>query len=109
MNRSTNIPEKLESRKTNIVKRVGYTDIDIIEYHLPEGIYPEFLPAPVKLKSRFGEYEVTYALTNGNLIYTRKLIMNKGEFPADTYNELIEFYKNLSKADNTKIVFLSKT
>lgn len=109
MNRSTYVPEKLEARKTSIVKRVGYTDLDVIEYILPEGIYPEFLPSTVKLNSRFGEYEATYALSNGRLIYKRKLIMNKGEFPAESYNELTEFYKGLNKADNTKIVFLSKT
>jgi hypothetical protein len=35
--------------------------------------------------------------------------MNKGEFPAESYNELVEFYRNVNKADNTKMVFLSKT
>ena len=35
--------------------------------------------------------------------------MIKGEFPPESYNELIDFYKNINKADNTKIVFLNKT
>ena len=109
MNRSTFLPEKLESRKTNVVTRFGYIDIDTIQYHLPEGIYPEYLPAPVKISSRFGEYEVNYILQQGNLIYVRKLKMNKGEYPAESYNELVEFYRNLNKADNAKMVFLSKT
>ena len=36
-------------------------------------------------------------------------MMNKGEFPPESYNELIEFYKSINKADNIKLVFLNKT
>lgn len=109
MNRSTYIPEKLESRKTNVVLRTAYTDLDTIRYHLPEGIYPEFLPEPTKVKSRFGEYESTFTVDQGSLLYIRKMRMNKGEYPAETYKELTEFYRNINKADNTKLVFMSKT
>jgi len=83
--------------------------LDTIRYHLPEGIYPEFLPNPIKLKNQFGEYEATFKLDQDNLLYIRRVKMNKGEFPAESYTELIEFYRSINKADNTKIVFLSKT
>lgn len=109
MNRSTYIPEKLESRKTNVVLRTAYTDLDTIRYHLPEGIYPEFLPEPAKVKSRFGEYESTFTVDQGSLLYIRRVRINKGEYPAETYKELTEFYRNINKADNTKLVFMSKT
>jgi transglutaminase-like putative cysteine protease len=109
MNRSTYVPEKLETRKTNVVTRNAYTHIDTIRYHLPEGIYPEFMPSPAKVKSRFGEYEAGFTLDQDNLIYTRKVRMIKGEFPPESYTELIEFYRSVNKADNTKMVFLSKT
>ena len=109
MNRLTFLPEKLESRKTKVVTRSAYIDIDTIQYHLPEGIYPEYLPAPVKITSRFGEYEINYIFNEGNLIYFRKLKMNKGEYPSESYNELLDFYRGLNKADNAKVVFLSKT
>ncbi len=109
MNRSTYIPEKVENRKTNVVRKTTYTDLDTIRYHLPEGIYPEFLPNPINLKNRFGEYEASFKLDQDNLLYIRKVKMNKGEFPAESYSELIEFCRSMNKADNTKIVFLSKT
>ena len=67
------------------------------------------MPQPIKVKSRFGEYEATFTLDQDNLIYIRKLKVNNGEFPPESYNELVEFYRNLNKADNTKMVFLSKT
>ena len=109
MNRSTYIPEKLEARKTPVVLKTSYIDLDTIRYHLPEGIYPEFLPEPVKIINRFGEYEATYKVDQGSLVYIRKVRINKGEFPAETYNELVDFYRNVNKADNTKLVFMSKT
>lgn len=109
MNRSTFIPEKTENRKNKVVRKLAYIDIDSISYNLPEQIYPEFLPEPTMITSRFGEYEANYKLDQGKLIYIRKVKMNKGEFPPESYAELIEFYRNLNKADNTKIVFLTKT
>jgi len=109
MNRSTYIPEKLESRKTNVVLRTPYIDIDTIRYQIPEEIYPEFVPEPVKIKSRFGEYEASYKLDQGKLVYMRRIKMNKGEFPPESYTELIEFYKSINKADNLKMVFVTKT
>ena len=109
MNRSTYIPEKVEDRKTKVVRKLAYIDLDTISYTVPEEIYPEYLPEPVKIKSRFGEYEASYKLDQGKLVYIRRVKMNKGEFPADSYGELIDFYKSLNKADNAKIVFLTKT
>lgn len=109
MNRSVYVPEKTEKRKTNIVRKMPYTDTDIINYQLPDGVYPEFLPAPVSIKSRFGEYEATFKVDDKGLHYTRKIKMNDGEFPADSYQELIDFYRGVAKADNTKLVFINKT
>lgn len=109
MNRTSYIPEKLEKRNTDIVLRMPYVDEDVIEYTIPEVIYPEFVPNAVNIKSRFGEYESSYKMEQGKIIYSRKVKMNKGEFPADSYNELLEFYKSMNKADNAKIVLLNKT
>jgi transglutaminase-like putative cysteine protease len=109
MNRHSYIPEKVEQRKSDVVLRTPYIDEDVIEYSIPEAIYPEFVPEAVKLKSRFGEYESSYKVDQGKLIYTRKVRMNKGQFPAASYQEFQEFYKSMNKADNAKVVFVTKT
>lgn len=109
MNRSTFIPEKIEQRKTNIVRRTPYIDFDTIRYQIPEEIYPEFIPEPTKFSSRFGEYESSFKIDQGSLLYIRKVKMNKGEYPPESYNELIDFYKSMNKADNIKMVFVTKT
>ncbi len=109
MNRNTSHPEPIENRKSPVELRSVYTDIDTIRYHIPENIYPEFVPAPISIKSKFGEYEASFKLDAGSLIYTRKLKMNRGTFAPESYREFVDFYKNITRADNTKMVFVSKT
>lgn len=109
MNRSTFVPEKTEKRKSPIILRMAYTDLDTIHYKLPDGIYPEFLPEPVVIKSRFGEYEAKYVVDEKGLTYIRRMRVNKGTFPPESYNEMIDFYRGVSKADHSKLVFVNKT
>ncbi len=109
MNRSTFVPEKVEKRQMPIVVKMGYIEFDTIRYHLPENIFPEFLPADIKIQNRFGEYEARFKVEQGTLVYIRKAKINKGEFPPESYPELVDFYRNMSKSDNTKIVFINKT
>src|SRR5260221_1645407 len=109
MNRMSYVPEKITDRKTDVVTKSNFVDLDTIIFSIPENLYPEFIPQPVKINSKFGEYEANFKFDAGKVVYTRRLKMWKGRFPKETYNELVDFYKNVSKADNTKLVFLNKT
>jgi len=109
LNRFTSIPPKNENRKNPILRKSSYLDIDSITFHIPEEIYPEFVPQPIKISNQYGEYESTVKFDQGKLLYVRKLKMKPGEFPASSYNEMVDFYKSINKADNIKLVFLSKT
>jgi hypothetical protein len=109
MNRFTGVPQKVADRKTPVFVRNAYTDIDTVEYSLSESLYPEFVPDPIKHVSRFGEYEASVKLSAGKVIYVRKFIMRRGEYPSTAYSELVEFLKNVNRADNMKLVFLNKT
>ncbi len=109
MNRMSYIPPKAETRKNPVVFKSSYIDVDTIVYSIPEEIYPEFMPQPVKISSRYGEYEANFKFDQGKLTYIRKLKMIPGEHPPAAYSELVDFYKSINKADNTKLVFLSKT
>ena len=109
MNRSSFIPAAVENRKTKVVCDKGFVDLDTIVYHLPEGIYPEYFPEPSFISSIFGDYENSLKMDDGKLVYIRRLRINKGDFSPDTYNQLIEFYRKVSKSDNLRIAFLNKT
>jgi hypothetical protein len=103
------MPPKLAERKTEVIRRTNYLDLDTIQFSLPESLYPEFLPDPIKINSKFGEYEASFQFDAGKVTYIRRMKVWKGRFPKETYNELVDFYKNVSKADNIKLVFLNKT
>ena len=109
MNRNNYVPKKLENRKTPVVKTLAYMDEDVIEFFFPEDLYPEFVPNTIHHESQFGMYDASFELEPGKLTYTRKLSMKKGRFAPETYNELVDFYKNINRADNLKLVFLNKT
>jgi transglutaminase-like putative cysteine protease len=109
MSRSSYVPEAVTARSAKVVVKTGFVDIDTIVYTTPESIYPEFVPKAIRHESRFGTYEATFVPDQGKLVYTRRLVVKEGVFPPESYQEYIDFYKHVSRADNTKLVFLSKT
>jgi len=110
MNKNESIPKPLETRVFPVVLRYSYTDIDTIYYTMPEGIHVEFMPDETVIKSVFGEYKSSVRVDENNRVtYIRKIRIEKGTYPAESYNELREFYKDIVKADQIKVVFLRKT
>ncbi|MFN7747872.1 MAG: DUF3857 domain-containing transglutaminase family protein [Cyclobacteriaceae bacterium] len=103
------VPEKLEVRKNPVVRNAAYVDTDTIVVKVPQTFHPEFVPTTVSIKTRFGEYWADYKVENNTVYYIRRLKMLDGEFPPESYSELVEFFKSISKADNTKMVFVNKT
>ena len=109
LNKSTFIPEKVENRKTQVQIKTGYIDTDTIEYVIPEELYPEGTPAPVHFENEFGSYDASFMFDQGKMVYIRRCMLKKGTYSPEKYAELIQFYKQVNKADNTKVVFLNKT
>jgi hypothetical protein len=109
LNKSNYVPKKVENRKNDVYMDQGYIDVDTVSYSIPEVLYPEFTPEPVIIKSRFGEYSANFMFSQSKLVYIRSLKFFGGVYPPESYNELIDFHKNINKADNTKVVFVNKT
>lgn len=109
MNRSRFIPEANANRQTDIIVKKGWVDSDTVRYHLPEGVYHEFIPEPIHIESAFGIYNASCSIEEGLLVYTRELKIFEGKFPPEKYAELTQFYQSVKKADEMKVVFLNKT
>lgn len=107
LNRWDSHPKKIEERKTRIIRRVAYIDADTIFFTLPKGYNVEYKPSGTHIKSQFGEYRSNISLDDNMVTYIRILKMEKGTFPPETYEQLRNFYKQIIKADNTKVVFVS--
>lgn len=109
MNRSTYIPGKLEERKTDIHLATSFTDIDSVFFKFPEGYHIEHVPDPIEVKNQFGTYSAEYHKSEEGLLYIRKNISRKGNYPAELYNEFREMLRNISRHDKAKIVLAGST
>ena len=98
-----------KTRRSEVVAHtMAYTDVDSIEWQLPEGYALEHTPEPVKFQSRFGDYEATVKTEGTKMIYTRRMVVNNKAHPSNTLTELMDFYKNIEKSDKAKVVLVSK-
>lgn len=104
LNKNEYIPKKSNQRISPIRFTYAYTDIDSIEYIIPSNYSIAYLPESIELKNQFGNYSIDVKSNNNKLIYVRKLSMNKDIFPSDDYDELIIFFKEIAKYDNSKCV-----
>jgi hypothetical protein len=98
-----------EKRKTDIIRNKAYTNVDTIRYHLPAGYHPEYQPENMSYQSKFGEYSASVQVSEGMITYIRRIQIHKGKYPAEAYQEFMEFYKKIAKADKMQLVFVNKS
>ncbi len=98
-----------KARKYGVVAdKMAYTDTDSLTFDLPEGFSLEHTPEPVNLKSVFGHYSATFKLTGKQLFYIRELVVNNVEQPKESLGLLLDFMRNVEKADKVKMVLVAK-
>jgi hypothetical protein len=107
-NRITGAPPNVRNRKTELVSRHAYQDIDTIIYTLPASLKVESVPAPVNIQTAFGEYSSKTELNGELLTFVRNFRINKGRYPAASYAEFIDFYDKVVVADDLKCVLVKK-
>ena len=96
-------------RKFPVFLRSDFLDVDTINISIPETYKVEFLPKPKNLENQFGKYLFQMELnpTGDVLTYIRVLQLNKGVFPAESFEELSEFFKEIAKGDEQKVVLVA--
>nr|WKN37728.1 DUF3857 domain-containing protein [Tunicatimonas sp. TK19036] len=109
MSQIESLPAKTEARNHEVMLRYAYTETDTTVINLPENIHSEFVPEAIEIQSTFGSYHSSYTVEQGKVIYTRTFQRNKGVFPSDSYQELVEFYQKVSKADRQQMVLRKST
>jgi Domain of Unknown Function with PDB structure (DUF3857)/Domain of Unknown Function with PDB structure (DUF3858) len=103
-NKNTFIPNRYRNRKLKIEIQRGYLDEDNFQITIPEGYEIEALPKNISIKNKFGEYVIQIENVNNKIIYSRKLLINKGDYPKEEYESYRDFRKKVFKLDNSKIV-----
>jgi len=104
LNRTESVPRKVENRKTPFEQTYGFMDNDEIVYTIPAGYKIEFIPKDIILESEFGKYTAKAVVKNNTIVYTRMKLINSKQYPAEKYNELVDFYKRIYLADKQKAI-----
>lgn len=108
INRLSYIPVRDRNRVNDIVRRSSYLDIDTVIYVLPARYTIEALPPVSSLQTKFGEYSTTCESKGDSVIFTRRLLMNKGTYPASLYEEFRQYFIDITNADNGKLVLVEE-
>ncbi len=109
LNRNTHIPDRYRDRKMPLQIKRGFKDIDEVEVTLPDNYSVEAMPSEVNIENKFGSYKTEIIQKDDTtLIYKREFIIKDGTFPKEDYNAFRDFYKDVSKQDNSKIALIKK-
>lgn len=109
MNRSIGVPLTTPHRKYEVVLNYPYYDVDTVEFEIPAGFKPESVPPPVKISTAFGTYQSKVSVQEGKLVYLREMTMYHGRFAPAKYQELVDFLKQVSRADQQQVVFAAES
>ncbi len=104
-NQNQYIPPRIDTRKQNLYIGNGYVDIDTVTVEVPENFDIDGLPDETILETKFGKYQINFNITSdNNLVYNRKMILNKGEYPPSEYENFRDFLRSIARLDKTKIL-----
>jgi hypothetical protein len=99
----SSVPKKVNNRKSDVIIRRDKVYQDTITLSIPEGYVAETVPAEIKIETKFGTYLLHPEVQGNKVICNRKIEIRKGRYPAAEYIGLIDFYKKMATADNSKM------
>jgi transglutaminase-like putative cysteine protease len=97
-----------DTRTTPKEAKFHYTASDVIEFKIPEGYEPEYIPKNITHEGTLLGFKVTYKVESGSIILTREifskyLLMNVSDF--DSWNESV---KKISEVYKESIILKKK-
>jgi hypothetical protein len=84
----------------------AYTETTKIR--LPAGFEVDELPDAVKLDTPFGSYVTSYIVKDGQLLFTRKLIVRASTIPVTDYAKVRGFFERIRAAEQSPVVLVKK-
>ena len=95
-------------RKFDIILSMGYTDIDSVEFTIPNGYVVESLPNDKTIESEFGKYKATVKVAGNKIYYVRYNQRIKGRHTASEALKLSEYFKEIYDADRARVVLVKE-
>lgn len=75
---------------------------------LPGGFDVDELPDAVKLDTAFGSYSTSYVVNDGQLLFTRTLIVRASTIPVADYSKVRSFFERIRAAEQSPVVLVRK-
>jgi Domain of Unknown Function with PDB structure (DUF3857)/Transglutaminase-like superfamily len=75
---------------------------------LPSGFEVDELPDAVKLDTPFGSYITSYVVKDGQLLFTRKLVVRAATIPVADYQKVRSFFERIRAAEQSPVVLVKK-
>ena len=98
------VPPKYKTRNHPFEIDRGFLDEDSYTITIPETIAVEALYENITITNKFGEYNLSIKQVNPTtLVFKRKLLVNKGQYSKEEYENYRTFRKKVAKYDNSKI------
>jgi len=104
MNKLGDTPFQSTTRKNPISIKWPVYEVDTVSYDLPVGYTMEKVPSKVSLTSEFGQYTTEVVKAGSTIQYIRTFKVNKAEYPADRYDEIVAFFEKIVTADENKVM-----
>lgn len=106
LSKSGNKPVTADARKYDLVLDLEYKDVDTVEIKIPDGYTPESVPQPQQITTKFGKYTSSAKIEGNKIYYYRTMERFSGRFAPAAYNEFVQFYEQIYKADRSKVVMV---
>ncbi|MCB0637611.1 MAG: DUF3857 domain-containing protein [Lewinella sp.] len=101
------VPEALTERQYPVVQPNARSHIATIQLALPEGYRVESLPPEQKLESAFGQYHLRVEANGATVTLTRTLRLEATQRPAAEYDDYRNFFLEISRLDDAKMVLVA--
>lgn len=105
VNKQRNIRD-VRNRTNPVYINRGYTDEDEIVYTLPTGYHPDMEPLNINLTKPFGKFKMSATISDGKLIYKRRMELIDGTYGKESYHDLVEFYQTVADADSYNVTLV---
>jgi hypothetical protein len=107
-NKLTITPPRYKNRKLPFVIERGFTELDRYQIKFSDKLEVEAIMEPVSIQNKYGSYTLSVTTANNIITYKRELVLHKGSYSKEDYQEFRDFCLSIKKSDNSKIVFNSK-
>ena len=104
------VPTRYRDRKLPFEIERGFYDKDEYEISIPENFTIEALQNETIIENKFGNY--SYAITKSGentLNFKRSFILNKGAYAKEDYDDFRNFWLEVVKQDQSRIILIKKS